>query len=108
MKPVLILGSESLSYNPHLKTGFGAHCFPSQTFRNRLSQPLDEFSGCDLSYVQKISTQNTSFQCELTFLRTVPSEANTAAKCRDMWNAREGTAGRNMTVIDTKCLSLKV
>ena len=88
MKPVLILGSECLSYNPHLKTGFGAHCLPSQTCGIRLSQPLAELSGCDLSSVQKISTQNTLFQCELTFLKTVPSEASIAAKCRGICNGQ--------------------
>ena len=54
MKLLLIIGSESLSYNPHLKKGLGFHSLPSQAFGNRRSRPLDKLSGYDLSSVQKI------------------------------------------------------
>jgi len=89
MKPVLILGSESLSYNPHLNTGYGAHCLHSQTFSDRLSRPLDKLSGCDLYSAQNISTQNNLFHCELIFLKTVRSEASISAKCPEICNGQK-------------------
>ena len=88
MKLLLILGSESLSYNPHLKTGFGAHCLHSQSFGNRLGRPLDKLSGRDLSSVQQISTKINLCQCELIFLETVPSEGSIPAKCHEKCNGQ--------------------